>query len=391
MALESSSVYGSDILTMILATVIWADHAKLCLTSSQFRNTVYSRGFRHLRASIGALETCVVVAGGYNSHGVIQNVWALLTTSRTWLRCPRLPQELRGCEGCSASAIGGGVVCIIGGDQGVMTLDLQQRPPTWQSFKPQLPSPLAGCAGTAATSVRVFETVGSRMIVAGGHQREPWGETFWTDAAVCLDLSDIDKNWIDLPRMPIGVAESVTAVLGGKVLVAGGTCAGLKDKVAPSGTGATVIAVEQDRFVTNVLQVYDPVTNKWEVKAPMPGARASAAGCAFDGRFYVIGGEGPEAKDEVFEYCPEADTWAVINATPVQGAESFTSDAAAVALDDHGILVLGSGYCPTSVLARILEPKNRRWIEIGKPPSENSDLEHQWWNSMVAVSGVVLG
>ena len=378
---------------MILATVIWADHVKLCLTSSRFRNTVHSHGFRHLRASTGALETCVVVAGGYNSHEVIQNVWAL-TTSLTWLRCPRLPQELRGCEGCSASAIGGGAVCIIGGAQGVMTLDLQQRPPTWQTSKPQLPSSLSGRSGTAAASVRVFETVGSRMIVAGGQQREPWGQTFWTDAAVSLDLSDIDMNWIDLPPMPMGVSESVTAVLNGKVLVAGGTCVGPKDRVALGGAGATVIAVEQDRFVTNVLQVYDPVTNEWEVKTPMPEARASAAGCAFNGRFYVIGGEGQEAKDEVFEYCPEADTWSMISATPVQGAEKFTSDsAAAVALDDQGILVLGSGLCPTTVLARIFEPKNRRWIEIENPPGllDNSDLEHRWWHSMVAVSGVVLG
>ena len=168
MALDSFSVCGSDILIMILATVIWADHVKLCLTSSRFRNTVHSHGFRHLRASTGALETCVVVAGGYNSHEVIQNVWAL-TTSLTWLRCPRLPQELRGCEGCSASAIGGGAVCIIGGAQGVMTLDLQQRPPTWQTSKPQLPSSLSGRSGTAAASVRVFETVGSRMMVAANN------------------------------------------------------------------------------------------------------------------------------------------------------------------------------------------------------------------------------
>jgi N-acetylneuraminic acid mutarotase len=64
----------------------------------------------------------------------------------------------------------------------------------------------------------------------------------------------------------------------------------------------------------NILQVYDPAANVWATKAPMPTARFDAAEGAIGGRFYVVGGAPcdhlgcpPFATLEVYD--PATDTW----------------------------------------------------------------------------------
>jgi N-acetylneuraminic acid mutarotase len=53
--------------------------------------------------------------------------------------------------------------------------------------------------------------------------------------------------------------------------------------VAGGGTCYTCAGVRR-------LQVYDPATNTWAVKTPMPTARLAAAGAVAGGKFYVLGG-----------------------------------------------------------------------------------------------------
>ena len=71
--------------------------------------------------------------------------------------------------------------------------------------------------------------------------------------------------------MPLALTGLASAVIGNKLYVAGGgTC---------TSCGGTT-----------TLQVYDPATNTWAVKRPMPTARLAAAGAALQGKFYVVGG-----------------------------------------------------------------------------------------------------
>jgi hypothetical protein len=53
-------------------------------------------------------------------------------------------------------------------------------------------------------------------------------------------------------------------------------------------------------FAINDLSVYDPVSNTWAAKAPMPTKRGNAIGAAGGGRFFVMGGGGlTDEGDEV--------------------------------------------------------------------------------------------
>ena len=63
------------------------------------------------------------------------------------------------------------------------------------------------------------------------------------------------------------------------------------------------------------LMVYDPATNHWTTRARMPKVRWDAAGATAAGRLHIIGGYGeqPDGRTAVyrthFVYDPATDTW----------------------------------------------------------------------------------
>jgi N-acetylneuraminic acid mutarotase len=78
--------------------------------------------------------------------------------------------------------------------------------------------------------------------------------------------------------------------------------------------------------MTATLEVFDPRTNSWERKAPMPKPRAGINGIAARGCFYVFGGEGNDAVPsgvfaEMEAYDPKTDRWTALTPlpTPVHG------------------------------------------------------------------------
>jgi hypothetical protein len=69
------------------------------------------------------------------------------------------------------------------------------------------------------------------------------------------------------------------------------------------------------RKALNSVEAYDPATNRWEPRAPMPeGRNAMGAALGVDGKIYVIGGSVSHSKpaptDTVQVYDPKTNTWA---------------------------------------------------------------------------------
>jgi N-acetylneuraminic acid mutarotase len=60
-----------------------------------------------------------------------------------------------------------------------------------------------------------------------------------------------------------------------------------------------------------VLEVYDPLADRWETRAPMPTARAEvAAATAGNGKIYVVGGFlNNQELALVEEYSPDTNSW----------------------------------------------------------------------------------
>ncbi|MEZ0334082.1 MAG: Kelch repeat-containing protein, partial [Gemmatimonadales bacterium] len=67
---------------------------------------------------------------------------------------------------------------------------------------------------------------------------------------------------------------------------------------------------------SSALEVYDPATNQWTEKAPMPRRRWLGAGATLGGQLYVIGGfrDDPDGVSTISVattsvYNPATDTW----------------------------------------------------------------------------------
>jgi hypothetical protein len=92
--------------------------------------------------------------------------------------------------------------------------------------------------------------------------------------------------------MPTARGALSTSVVDGKIYAIGGV---------PYNGGAAFSTVE----------VYDPATDTWTTKAPMPTARAIfLSSCEVNGIIYVIGGiNGERAFSTVEAYDPATDTW----------------------------------------------------------------------------------
>jgi N-acetylneuraminic acid mutarotase len=114
-------------------------------------------------------------------------------------------------------------------------------------------------------------------------------------------------SWKELPPMPGKRTAPVAIEAGGKIYVIGGS----------DEAGLSVPTSE----------AFDVATGKWETHRPMPTARNHPAGGAVNGKLYVIGGRltaanvanmVSSATDIVEEYDPATDKWRSMTKMPYQ-------------------------------------------------------------------------
>jgi N-acetylneuraminic acid mutarotase len=105
------------------------------------------------------------------------------------------------------------------------------------------------------------------------------------------------QSWTLGANVPFATGSASTALIGGKVYLAGGI------------VGSTT---------TSAAAVYNPATNTWASIAPMPLGRNHAASATDGQRLFIFGGRGPgsgdgnvvaEGFDDVQIYDPATDEW----------------------------------------------------------------------------------
>jgi len=142
----------------------------------------------------------------------------------------------------------------------------------------------------------------------------------WAPIDNAFEYDPATDTWKALPPMPGGKRGSAVAEeVGGKIYVIGG---------AANNPGSKETALYRSRPHRSVgtNEAYDPATNKWETKSPMPTARNHAASGAVNGKIYVIGGRVGSAfipvasnVDIVEEYDPATDQWGALRARMPNG------------------------------------------------------------------------
>jgi N-acetylneuraminic acid mutarotase len=89
------------------------------------------------------------------------------------------------------------------------------------------------------------------------------------------------------------------AALGGKLYAIGGRIDGRYS----------------DNLAVN--EAFDPTTQQWRTRKPLPTARSGIAGAVLEGKIFVFGGEAPSGTfNQVEAYDPQADSWATYAPMP---------------------------------------------------------------------------
>jgi N-acetylneuraminic acid mutarotase len=129
------------------------------------------------------------------------------------------------------------------------------------------------------------------------------------------------------------------------------------------------------------VEVYDPATDQWATRAPMQVARAHPALVAFDGRLYAIGGigDGGAALATVEVYDPATDQWST--------RRSMTDGRAlsGAAVEGGIVYAVGGGFGFTpSTLVQAYNPVSNTWSSRASLPNA------QGFSGIVAAGGRVL-
>jgi N-acetylneuraminic acid mutarotase len=167
-----------------------------------------------------------------------------------------------------------------------------------------------------------------------------------------------DGYWTTLEPMPTARYGLGVAVVNGKIYAIGGQTGLL-------GAGYSILSVNEE---------YDPATDTWSSKTPMPTARTEFGIAVYENKIYCIGGYGPQeyvglGTNEVYD--PATDTWETLASLPTP-----RYDVQANAL--YGRIYVTGG---NSSLIEVYNPAKDSWTT--KEPTPATRIE------TFCVSGVV--
>jgi N-acetylneuraminic acid mutarotase len=167
---------------------------------------------------------------------------------------------------------------------------------TW-TFKASMPTPRYGFA------IAVYQ---NKIYCIGGITR-----TGWVGTAANEVYDPATDTWENKTAMPTARFELQANVVNGKIYLIGGKVPGHYD--FPNWT-------------SSLNEVYDPATDSWTTKAPIPVATSYYPSAVVDNKIYIIGGHTDPYSNVNQIYDPETDMWSK-GATPPWGIRYATAGA----------------------------------------------------------------
>jgi N-acetylneuraminic acid mutarotase len=146
--------------------------------------------------------------------------------------------------------------------------------------------------------------------------------------------------------------------------------ASYKDKIYCIG-GATSHNIYTGATVTSLNEVYDPTTDTWETKTPMPTATWLTPANAINGKIYVIDWDG-----KVYAYDVAADSWSTKSTATTPSAAGFDGHVSAVV---NGEIHIIGGLSPSydSNLHQVYDPATDNWTYASSPPNSIGNMVGQ--------------
>ncbi|MCZ7625765.1 MAG: galactose oxidase [Candidatus Methylomirabilis sp.] len=193
--------------------------------------------------------------------------------------------------------------------------------------------------------------IDGKLYVVGGYRRA-WP---WQPVANLWRYDPSTNRWEARRPMPTARGALAVGVINGKLYAVGGMA---------------------DR-VLNVNEEYDPVTDTWRKRAPMPTARDHLAAAALDGKLYAVGGRvgtgvamalGENlAVTEVYD--PDTDRWDDRRPMP-----TARGGIAAVALGGRLFVFGGEESAGTFAQTEAYDAGTDRWTTLAPMPTARHGL-----------------
>jgi hypothetical protein len=208
-------------------------------------------------------------------------------------------------------------------------------PLVWKKLAPfEDPRTGSGVEGAAAS------LIGDRIYVSHGNRRGDRNQQYLSIYDIPTDTWTHPSIVVEDPSKPA------------RAELAGGTASvlGQQRHYAIGGRDGVL--------VTNAVEEFNPSTNTWTTKAPMPTSRAGVAAASWDNKIYALGGRtlgsfrppGPGTILDVNEvYDPLTDTW-----TPLAPMPLAVSDHYATIAVDGKIYVFG-GLTVAGVVTNVVQ------------------------------------
>ncbi|XP_078206802.1 kelch-like protein 18 isoform X5 [Callithrix jacchus] len=138
----------------------------------------------------------------------------------------------------------------------------------------------------------------------------------------------------------------------------------------------------------NVVEVFDPIANRWEKCRPMTTARSRVGVAVVNGLLYAIGGyDGQLRLSTVEAYNPETDTWTRVGSMNSKRSSVCFSAMGTVVLD--GQIYVCGGYDGNSSLSSVetYSPETDKWTVVTPMSSNRSAAGVTVFEGRIYVSG----
>jgi len=167
-------------------------------------------------------------------------------------------------------------------------------------------------------------TLNDKIYVMGGFKYPEKGKPSWVPIDNAWEYDPANDTWKALAPLPTKRGSPNAAVYGGKIYVIGGA------GVHPGAKAVDIHPARPHRSL-DANEVYDPATNTWEKRSPLPTARNHAIAGVVNDKIYIIGGRLGAAfitraqnTGIVEEYDPVKDQWGALKA-PMPSSRSATA------------------------------------------------------------------
>lgn len=201
-------------------------------------------------------------------------------------------------------------------------------------------------------------TLNDKIYVVGGFEQPSLGNVLHLSITPSLEAYDpfVDR-WTTKAPMPVGLHHVGLGVTGERLYVIGGYRQSALSVWHPV---ATVYA-------------YDPGTDTWAERAPMPTARGALSVTVHEGKLYAIGGYDRNANSAAVEvYDPERNTWTSRAPLPTPRDHLVTATVAGKLYAIGGRL--NGDYRRNLSVTERYDPVTDQWTRVADLPTARSGI-----------------